>query len=340
MADAELGFRSSDAQPAPLGKATVATKDIHPTDSLDGVITQPPRVGTLDDAGQKVEKIFWLTQQFVIYQADDEVRYVLPHNYDVAKSYRRRISNLGGLRASIEDLKADKSINENEKQRAACETAWALSLAFEADDNSSSTLPNDILMRVDTRLRSLVKSDYRKQYVFANLAAFVAFEIVLTTLMLIGDHMGHWPAEIGRFSLFAIMGALGAFLSVIIRISSIDIDIDLSIWEHTFTGVTRILIGVIGAFVIGLALDSHLIDPTFGMNKDGANQAAAAAGVIGQPLAMYLILSFIAGFSESLVPNILRKGEQLASSAGGDAKTGPILKDAKPPAGPTAKASS
>jgi hypothetical protein len=48
-------------------------------------------------------------------------------------------------------------------------------------------------------------------------------------------------------------------------------------------------------------------------------------------LALYLLLSFIAGFSESLVPNLLRRGEQ---ATGGSEKQNtaddPIVKDMKP----------
>jgi hypothetical protein len=348
MADADTGFRSSDMGPIPddepssstsgaatNGSGAAATNSnnaVPAPDSPDSRITQPPKIGVLDDAGQKIEKIFWSTQQFVIYQADGQIRYVLPPSYEVAKNFRHRIANLGGLRSSIEDLKADNGINANEKQRAATETAWALSLAFEDDGQPPSTQPNEILLRVDTRLRSLVKSEYRKLYVFANLAAFCAIEIILIAMVLLGTYVlqDRWPPAIGRYALFCVMGALGAFLSVIMRIRTIDVDINLSIWEHTFTGVTRILIGVIGAIVTGLALDSHLIDPTFGLNKVNPDSSAQASGYVGQPLAMYLIFSFIAGFSESIVPNILRQGEQVVSGGNNDLKDGPIVKDMKP----------
>jgi hypothetical protein len=172
-------------------------------------------------------------------------------------------------------------------------------------------------------LRSLVKSHYRKKYVLANLAAFAGIEIILI-LLAIG--FAHWwttvPAGpvLHRYAMYGACGALGAFLSVITGVRSIDVDIDLKKWEHIFAGATRILIGVVGALVIGLALDSKFIDPTLG----GQQPSSPGTGSLDRLLALYLMFAFIGGFSESLVPNLLRKGEQTAGGAE------PIVKDMKP----------
>jgi hypothetical protein len=117
--------------------------------------------------------------------------------------------------------------------------------------------------------------------------------------------------ELRHYAIYGIFGGLGAFLSVITGIRSIDFDIDLRPWEHTFAGATRIFIGVVGAVVMGLALDSHLIDPTFGHQT---THPSAPRGVLDQNVALILILTFVAGFSESLVPNLLRKGERASGA--------------------------
>ena len=341
MAEVEAGFRSSDAgasaggsaplQPAAPPAASDSEPDASATDRNAREITQAPKIGESDDIGQKIEKIFWSTKLFVIYQAGGQVRYLLPENYDVAKQLRRRVSGLGGLRSSIEDLKEESCIDASERARAASETAWALSLAFEDEGATPSTQPMDILTRVDARLRSLVESELRKLYVFANLAAFCGIEVVLLLALLINGRgqAAHWSQVIDRYLLFCTFGALGAFLSVIIRVRSINMDMDLSVWEYTFTGVTRILIGVIGAVVVALALDSHLVDPTFGLNGRSSEGAPHLFGSVGQPLAMYLIFSFIAGFSESLVPNILRQGEGVVGTGSDGSKSGPIVDSSK-----------
>jgi len=120
---------------------------------------------------------------------------------------------------------------------------------------------------------------------------------------------------------------------VLTGIRSVDLDLNLTKWEHVFSGATRIMIGVIGALVIGLALDSRLIDPTFGFHETAvsAAQPPGALGALDKHVAMYLIFAFLAGFSESLVPNLLRKSEQTAGGIEKPASTkDAIVQDMKP----------
>jgi hypothetical protein len=297
----------------------------------DKEIRNPPRHGDTDANGFKIETVFCSTRHFVVYEAGNQVRFVLPENYDVAKGLRRKIAAFGGLRASIEDLRADPSLSQNEKMRAAREIAWALTQAFEDETSPPSDEPKEILARVDARLRSLVKSHYRKKYVLANLAAFGAIEVILVFLAIGFAHWWNVPESLSavhRYAIYGACGALGAFLSVITGIRSIDVDINLKNWEHIFAGATRILIGVVGALVIGLALDSKFIDPTLG---GGELVPETANGSLDRRLALYLLFAFIGGFSESLVPNLLRKGEQAAGgSEGQSAPNDPIVKAMKP----------
>jgi hypothetical protein len=291
-------------------------------------ITNPPKVGEKDLSGAEITNIYASTRQFVVYEAGAQVRYLLPDAFEVAKKLRLKIAELGGLRASIEDLRCDPTLSANEKMRAARETAWALALAFENEEAAAAGEPKDILTRVDARLRSLVRSHYRKKYCMANLAAFVVVELALIALAILGNFLYAAENVFHRYAIYGCFGALGAFLSVTTGIRSIDIDINLSRWEHVFAGATRILIGVVGAIVIGLALDSRLIDPTFGNAPADAN---TPPGALEARFALKLILAFIAGFSESLVPNLLRRGEKtISGSDKTDAPNAPIVKDMKP----------
>jgi hypothetical protein len=313
------------------GGATGSGSDRARAESNDGEITDPPRVGDLDPNGLRIDKIFKSTRRFVIYEAAGWVRYILPKSSDTGRKLAQRIAGLGGLRASIDDLRAEPCLSDHEKERAARELCWALALAFEDESNPPSEEPKQIMTRVDARLRSLVKSHYRKKYVLANLAAFIAIEFVLICFAAASEVLqlkdGHLPI-LHHYAIYGAFGALGAFLSVITGIRSIDLDINLKTWEYAFAGATRISIGVIGALVVALALDSKLIDPTFGSPPQSPQPGA---GNLQRHVAIYLLLTFVGGFSESLVPNLLRRAEQ--ATAGGDTpkpSDEPIVKDIKP----------
>lgn len=287
--------------------------------------------GGKDDSGATIEDIFWCTDRFIIYQSDGQVRYKLPDDYDAAKSLRKRISDLGGLRASIEGLRSQSALSPKEKKRAAQEIAWALAEAFEDDNRSQSEKPREVLERVDARLRSLVKSGCRRKFILANLTAFLCIEsiLVLTAAALFMVASGNLEV-LPRYALLGAMGGLGAFLSVMIGLRSLDVDLDLRGWEHVYSGATRIFIGVIGAWVVALALESKFLDPTLGFDGETAK---ASTGMFGAPLdkhlAMFLVFAFTAGFSESLVPNLLRRGEQAAN---GDNTDAPIVQKMQPEA--------
>ncbi len=130
---------------AQAGVELAAAKEEHSAKQADAAkipaddeIQNPPRRGTLDPNGCPVVNVFASTRHFAVYESDDQIRYMLPSNYDVAKKLRQRVADLGGLRASIEDLRADKSISPNEKTRAAREISWALTQAFEDDGSPPS----------------------------------------------------------------------------------------------------------------------------------------------------------------------------------------------------------
>jgi hypothetical protein len=326
-----VGATNSDSPPKQVPTKTDASHD--DVGSRAGEeIRNPCKVGDKDPSGGSIKNVFSSTRQFIIYEADNQVRVQLPDNYAAAKLLRTKITELGGLRASIEDLRTEPSlISSNESVRAARELSWALSLALEDESTPPSEKPKEILTRVDARLRNLVKSHYRKKYVLANLAAFAGIEIIL---LLVAFAFGYvWKpdgnmAALHRYAIYASFGGLGAFLSVITGIRSVDVDINLKKWEHIFAGSTRILIGVIGAVVVALALDSSFIDPTFGNSK--ADTTKGLSGLDRQ-LALSLIFAFIGGFSESFVPNLLRRGEQAAGASDRqNTVSDPIVKDMKP----------
>ena len=290
----------------------------------------------IDDVHREITMIYFKTKKFAIYEAEGRVYYQLPDDFSTAEQFRSRINDLGGLRASIQDLRNESNIrNSSESLRAGEEIAWALSEAFETQPSLSGTgavssIPKDILTRVDNRLRGLVKSHYRKKYVEANIVAFIVFEIVLSLVA----RYSRQSISVHDYAIISCAGALGALLSVMAGIRSIDIGSDVERWEHWFAGATRILIGVIGAIVVGLALDSQVINVTLGTDNKLLTSAISGAFTgnnFSRFSALILLLGFIAGFSETLVPNVLKKGEDATDAASkSGASDSPIVKDVKP----------
>src|SRR5687767_4731001 len=122
---------SADSFTPPGPNGPSSDDDADPLQRDKTVINEKLQRGSPDTNGATIQDIYWNTRKFVIYEAEDQVRYLLPDDYKTARALRRRLANLGGLRASIEDLRAEPSISATEKKRAAREVAWALADAFE-----------------------------------------------------------------------------------------------------------------------------------------------------------------------------------------------------------------
>jgi hypothetical protein len=287
-------------------------------DSASGptVIATCPHVGDKDPAGRVITDIYWGTKKFVIYQADKTVRYILPDDYKTAEELRRNIFGLIDVRSNIERLRSNPNVQQAECERAAVELAAGLAQAFESGseaDASITGLPAEVLKRTESRLRSLVTSAYRKNYIVGAIYAFIAVVVVLCLIMAFLprlDDIGQIGiSDVATYAGYCVFGGLGAFLSVLLGIRSIDFDIDLGAWEHFFAGLTRISIGVFAGIVVGLAIHSQFLNPDF--TAEGSPQPP-----------VFYFLAFIAGFSESLVPNLLRRGESTVvpgDSQGNDA---------------------
>jgi hypothetical protein len=294
-------------QPAAPAAAAAATE-------ITGTWTE----GATDRQGRKITCIYRVTKQFVIYEADGTTTFVLPDDYETAKALRAKIAELGGLLAKIEMLKSLSALPDADKGGASSVEAWALSVGFEDGpiDQAKAALVN-----VDARLRTLAKSELRKTYVYATLAAVIVIEAILVAIAYMSWSLPGTFSAMHRYAAYCAAGGLGALLSAIAGAQKLDMNLDVAVWEHFLAGASRILIGVIGGLVVGLALDSHFMDPTLG----GTASTAPTPGMINRTVAMYLLFTFVSGFSETLVPNLLARGEQAALA---DHKTTP------PPAAP------
>ena len=258
-----------------------------------------------DTRGREITRIYRATKQFVIYEAGGTTNYMLPGDYDTGKALRAKIASLGGQIAKIEMLKSLREVKQADKQGAGTIVAWALALGFEDGpiDQAKAALTD-----LEARLRTLAKSELRKTYIYATLVAVILIEAALVAVAYKSwGAQGTWDA-MHRYAAYCAAGGLGALLSAISGARSLDMNLDVALYEHFLAGVSRILIGVIGGLVIGLALDSHLIDPTFGHVSSNLPHP----GLIDRTVAMYLLLAFISGFSETLVPNLLARGEAAA----------------------------
>ena len=149
----------------------------------------------------------------------------------------------------------------------------ALSLAFRGEPEAA--------IRVLDRLRHLGTA----AIAVAAVLICAGLSTILPTTM---------SSSIAEFIPVAVFGALGALLSVSVGLRAISIDVDDPPLMMAALGATRIMIGMVGALGLYSLVQANLVLGLF-----------AESGTSG-----LRALAFLAGFSETLVPNVLTKVEE------------------------------
>ena len=119
------------------------------------------------------------------------------------------------------------------------------------------------------------------------------------------------PTEVFQLGLAAAAGSLGAYLSIIARMGTTTMDPSAGRRIHNWEGACRILAGMIGGLLIGLAVKANIVLGVF----------SAASG---NELPALLALCMVAGVSERLVPSFIRHVETSGTGRDTRESIGPV----------------
>ena len=315
LAEAVIPFDATGARSVARDKAAAAT-------SHQGAATDSIAKGGIDPLGDKVSQIHICTDQFFIYSIDSAAgqvrrpRYYLRGDYSTAERYRQRLNGISGALNRINDLIVGMRPDnltlpfyrrhyESLMERSREHQAQAMQQAFEG--HGADAL--QILSEFREEVQNCRDSRNKMRYIFANVLSL----LVLLAVWYVLRQSGGTPGTIGALMSSPIalsataehaavrlvdmlaLGAIGAFFSVSIGINDLKIDNAITIPEMLYAGFVRILIGVIGAGVVFLLIFGGWMLTAVSTNYQ---------------LWSYCLFAFLAGFSELLVPNALKRAEE------------------------------
>jgi len=133
------------------------------------------------------------------------------------------------------------------------------------------------------------------------------------------------PSDTSSLWLAGATGAVGAFFSIAIGIRSRTVLTDLNMRDNIADSLLRILIGVIAATLLQCLLLAKAVHLAIG----GVDLAPPAGG---SPWTVVLLVGFVAGFSERLIPDLLARTTLDPAKAAAPAPAAPGV--AAPAAGP------
>jgi hypothetical protein len=306
------------------------------TQSSTGDIVEQPaknvedyRVGGLDKRGRRVREILWVTKDFVIFRHDQGISPHFSNDDTLAREQARRYMRLGRVISRVNALLPPANAEEVRPTHRGWsffhtpdaflyrETARAIANALVGQRGDAL----EILAFVEDRLIARRRVQGQIQYLLACTA-------MLAIIMLVAGLIEFWlrPPQMpwGDLVEVATSGAAGGFLSVAIGIRELDIDPGTRWWINAYYGLNRLTISVVSAGVLYILIKGKLVfEPLF----SGSPQDA---------FVLYA-LAIAAGFSETLVPNILKSTE--SEKPNKNAGLSPSSEYDAPPAKPDGAAS-
>jgi hypothetical protein len=261
--------------------------------SLPAIVATPGtsvssvRVGREDARGVTIDQVYAVkVGRYAVYRARDRVMVHFADDPAVADEQRMRLHELAGARARLAMLTAglDKSATYYDG-----EIAHALQLTLDGEGEKA----NEIMIQITVRAEAERARRGRIQYLLCGLATAAAFLVLLGV-----GYAGVTFAEpANNLWLAAIGGTIGAVFSMSIAIRSRAVAFDLDRNANIADGALRILVGVVSAGVLVLLMATDIV-PKLQVGGGALTGEAATWQTI-------LLVGFIAGFLERLLPDIL-----------------------------------
>jgi hypothetical protein len=260
-------------------------------------------IGVQDLTGKIIEEIYAKVRpKYAVYRTTDRVVIQYADDEQVATEQRQHMSPLNLARAQIDGLISDwtqskhKSFNEKSAKYES-RVASALILCLEGDAATALASLNETKEDIIAERTSWGRFEYL-------ISASIFSLIAICIFTMLQHKYFPFPQPSGNIWLAARAGTIGAFFSIALAIRSRTVLTNLHRRDNLADAALRILIGIVAAGVLVLMLSSKIL-PSFMIGN---------AGISGTDITWQtvLVVGFVAGFFERLVPDLL---EQTAAKA-------------------------
>ena len=256
------------------------------------------RAGGRDKAGREIDKVYAFDDQYIIYFSDCELF------YETQRDLKADLASLNGAMARINRLLPDIPHMADPKTRAT--TAYqnqfsTLELVADACEMvvlGQTPQAMEILAGITDRLQTTEEGKRRLTYQLGAVSITVV-GWMLYQLMLV---LGCLPVNWSPWLFAAVLAMAGGVFSVCLNLGSLTVSVNQQTVFLLYAGATRSVVALLAGVAVLLAMRAKMFA---GISYD------AAPPLVGDALLpAEMFFCFLAGFSETFVPNILRDTEK------------------------------
>jgi hypothetical protein len=263
-------------------------------------------VGKKDYMGHHIEDVLWKGTDYGIYRTGKGVQVQFSDDEDVAHLQRQRYAELCPELCELRYLSNQINTSDFGSKKHGRPTlydyniAQAIMLAME----EKSVLGRQIARQALNMAVKRATADNTLIYASHCLLFWVVFVLIggFTYAVLV-SLSNRWsnlePLEL--YALAGTLGATGAMFSIATRLQNFELKPCDQSTMNKFVGGSRILIGSIAGMLVILLAPDALVDAIKHLIHNWGTEGTSAAAALG----------FVGGFSERLVPNLLRNFESL-----------------------------
>jgi len=229
-------------------------------------------------AGDLIEEIFSVHTDYIIYKAKGDYK-IIDYADETSLIYEKNLNKLAFLRAKLDACLSNKSAYKRFRNQIA--------IFYKQCLLGNEDVANKLYDKIINDANLFKYYTARLIYMFS---CVIALAILLSSCYFLrhNSYINFSPL----FLKVMIFGGLGGFISVAISIKKIDLDVDFFNWSQLVYGILRIIIAIICAIILYILIKSGFL------LKEFQNQKY-----------VFFLFAIVAGFSETFVPNILKKVE-------------------------------
>jgi len=282
------------------------------------ILVEDVRVNQPDENGQPIDTVYYRNPPlYAVYRTDDRVLIEFADDIGQEKAQRTAMAPLAPLRGQINSLIDGWRISPKPKLRErACRydrrVADALLIGLETDIPAAASLLAEIKDDLIEERKSWAKVLYLACGSLTALAALCVMGFVTSDWYRAAIYPV--PALAGLLLTAAGAGTVGALFSIAQQIRSRSILTDLQMRDNIADAILRVLVGAVGGAVLAALMFSGLASLSIN-NSSFGGAVTCAKDCTPEPETMKLLLiGFVAGFLERLVPDLLAKASLAESS--------------------------